>query len=288
MQSVIVAYIPVLHEGYRRFFERHPDAKELYLFGSDVIASYEHLVKDIRRIDPKLIQQSLTAWNRFERVVILDADAITRVQDMRTPLIVSDDDVTAELVTKYFSHHLVERDTIFLRWDKMKSIEPTKITPDVEMSTDEFDREMMEIAKAEGEKSRDWWRRIGALAVRDGKILLRAHNIYTPSDQIAYDEGDPRSNFKAGQHIESSLALHAEAGLVAHAAKEGIRLAGANVYSDTFPCPSCAKQLAYSGIKKLYYRNGYSVLDGERILRSQGVQIIFVKPDIDRPSADQI
>jgi dCMP deaminase len=107
-----------------------------------------------------------------------------------------------------------------------------------------------------------------------------------PSDQIANDEGDPRGNFKAGQHLESSLALHAEASIVAQAAKSGISLEGADIYVDTFPCPPCAKQLAYSGIKTLCYRNGYAVLDGERILKSQGVKIIFVPSD--NPSADRI
>ncbi len=276
MQSVIVAYIPVLHDGYRRFFERHPETKELYLFGQEVIASYEQLIKDIRKLDPKLIQQAITAWDIFDRVYILDSAIIQKLQQNKTPLIVSDDDLTNELIIKYFRDQPVEHDTIFLRWDKKTSVEPVKISPDVIMSESDFDREIMAVAQAEGKKSRDWWRRIGAIAIKDGKIILRAHNIYIPSEQIAYDEGDPRGNFKSGLHLESSLALHAEAWLVAQAAKEGISLAGADIYADTFPCPPCAKQLAYAGIRRLYYRHGYNVLDGERILKSRGVQIIFV------------
>jgi dCMP deaminase len=136
---------------------------------------------------------------------------------------------------------------------------------------------MMEAALEEAKRGKDWWRRIGALIVKDGKVIFQGHNVYVPSDQSANDEGDPRGNFKAGQYLESSLALHAEAGLVAQAAKEGVSLKGTEVYCDTFPCPPCAKQLAYAGISKLYYRNGYAVLDGERILKSQGVEIVFVK-----------
>jgi dCMP deaminase len=285
MQPVIVAYIPVLHDGYRRLFERHPEAKELYVFGSDVIASYEHLVKDIRKLDPELVRRSIEAWGRFEHVTILDERTIEELQKTKTPLILSDDDLTTELVQKFFGGNPIEKDTIFLRWDKKTSIEPMQISPDVEISEAEFDKEMIAVANEEGAKSRDWWRRIGALAVRNGKILLRAHNIYTPSDQTAYDEGDPRGNFKTGVQLESSLALHAEAGLIAQAAKAGMSLNGADVYAETFPCPPCAKQLAYSGIKKLYYRTGYKVLDGERILKSQGVKIIFVNPASDNSSA---
>jgi len=277
MESVIVAYIPVLHEGYRRLFERHPETKELCLFGDDVIASYEHLVKDIRKLDPKLVQKAIESWGMFERVTILDQTRIQALQADKTPIIASDDDLTHELMNTYLNQNPVTFDTIFLRWDKKKSIEPIKVSPDVEMSENDFDREMMQLASNEGTLAKDWWRRIGALAVKDGNILFKAHNIYVPSDQIANDEGDPRGNFSSGQHLESSLAFHAEASIVAQAANAGISLNGADVYCDTFPCPPCAKQLAYAGIKKLFYRNGYAVLDGERILKSQGVKIIFVK-----------
>lgn len=276
MPSVIVCYIPVLHEGYRKLFERHPDATELAIFGKETIASFEHLVKDIRKLDPELIKKSIESWGRFDRVRILDERTIKEFQDAKTALIVSDDDLTTELVHTHFGHNPITKDTIFLRWDKKTSVEPMKVSPDIEVSESEFDRMMIEAAAEEGQKSPDWWRRIGAIAVKDGKILFQTHSTYVPSDQTAYDEGDPRGNFKSGVNLESSLALHAEAGIIAMAAKEGVSLKGADVYSETFPCPPCAKQLAYSGVKRLFYRTGYNVLDGERILKSQGVEIIFV------------
>jgi dCMP deaminase len=277
MSKSIVCYIPVLHEGYRRLFERHPDARELYVFGSDVIASYEHLIKDIRKLDPELVKKSIEAWGIFDRVTILDQGSIQTLQNEKAPLIISDDDLSTELVQKYFTDNPVEIDTIFLRWDKKKSIEPQQVSPDMTVSESEFDKKMIDLALNEATKSKDWWRRIGAAVIKDGKVLLIGHNIYVPSDQTSNDQGDPRSNFKAGQHLESSLALHAEAGLVAQAAKKGISLDGTDLYCDTFPCPPCAKQIAYSGIRRVFYRNGYAVLDGESILKSQGVQIIYIK-----------
>lgn len=277
MHPVFACYIPVLHEGYRKFFERHPNANELFLFDENAIAGFEHLVKDIRRLPIGLMKKSIEAWERFERVAILDQNAIEKLQKANTPLIISDDDISTELAKKYFSDNPIEADTIFLRWDKKKSIAPARISPDVEISEDAFDEKMMALAEAEGARAKDWWRRIGAIAVKDGKILFSAKNIYVPSDQIANAEGDPRGNFTSGEHLESSLALHSEAGIVAEAAKTGVSLNGADIYCTTFPCPPCAKQLAYAGIKRLYYRNGYAVLDGERILISRGVEIIFVK-----------
>lgn len=273
--KVLIAYIPILHEGYNQLFKNHPDVESLYIFGEEVIGEFEHLIKDIRKISPELIKKAVASWDIFKKVEILDKKSIKKLQ--QTPIVISDDDITHELVEKYFPKNPVEKDTIFLRWDKKTSITPEQVSPNVKISGKEFDKKMMALAKVEGEKAKDWWRRIGALAVKNGKIIYKKHNEYVPSDQIANDEGDPRSNFKSGIHLESSLALHAEAGIVAWAAKEGISLKGTDIYTENFPCPPCAKQLAYSGIRRLYYRTGYKVLDGERILKSQGVEIVFVE-----------
>lgn len=279
MNKVLVAYIPVLHEGYRKFFEKHADVRTLYIFGADVIASFEHLVKDIRKLPPEFTKKAIDSWGIFDKVELLTAESIAKLAENKTPLVVSDDDLTRELIEKYFKNNPVQEDTIFLRWDKRTSVEPVQISPDVSVSSEEFDKKMINLTIEEGKKAKDWWRRIGALIVKDDKIVHQIHNNYLPSDQTPYDAGDPRANFKSGIHIESSLALHAEAGLVAWAAKEGFSMKGADVYTENFPCPPCAKQLAYSGIRRLYYRTGYKVLDGESILKGQGVEIVFVDMD---------
>jgi dCMP deaminase len=277
LDKVLISYIPVLHEGYLQLFKNHTDTKSLFLFGMDVVGEFAHLDRDIRRIDPVLVKKAIEAWNIFDTVEILTKDKIEELAKNKTPLVVSDDDLTQELVEKYFKNNPVEKDTIFLRWDKKTSIIEGQVNPDHTISRDEFDRKMIEACNEEAKKSKDWWRRIGVILVKEGKVIHQLHNSYVPSDQIANVEGDPRGNFKSGIHLESSLALHAEAGIVAWAAKEGISLKGTTVYAETFPCPPCAKQLAYAGISKLYYRTGYKVLDAERILKSQGVEIIFVE-----------
>jgi dCMP deaminase len=275
--KALIAYIPVLHEGYLQLFKNHPDAKTLYIFGMDVVGEFAHLDRDIRRIDPEFVKKAVEAWNIFTDVEILTPEKIKELADAKTPLVVSDDDLTQELIVKYFVNNPVEKDTIFLRWDKKTSIVEAAVDPAGKVSSEEFDRKMIALCKDEAKKSKDWWRRIGVIVIKDGKIIREEHNRYVPSDQIANAEGDPRGNFKSGIHLESSLALHAEASIVAWAAHEGISLKGTTIYAETFPCPPCAKQLAYAGISKLYYRTGYKVLDAQRILESQGVEIFFVE-----------
>jgi len=48
------------------------------------------------------------------------------------------------------------------------------------------------------------------------------------------------------------------------------------MYVTHFPCPVCAKLIALSGIKKIIYSKGSSVFDGERVMKSRGVEIIKI------------
>ena len=94
---------------------------------------------------------------------------------------------------------------------------------------------------------------------------------------MPYVNGDPRNNFHKGDHIEISTAIHAEAQMIAEAARKGVSLEGADMYVTVFPCPPCAKLIAFSGIKNLYCGGGYGVLDGEAVLKSKDVKIFFVE-----------
>ena len=48
------------------------------------------------------------------------------------------------------------------------------------------------------------------------------------------------------------------------------------MYVTDFPCPPCAKLIAGAGVAKLYYRDGYAVLDGQDVLDVAGVEIVQV------------
>ena len=80
-----------------------------------------------------------------------------------------------------------------------------------------------------------------AVAVRNGGLLATGYNVHLPTEYSPYVDGDPRSESSAGEHINSSTALHAEASLIAHAAKTGLSLEGADLFVSTFPCPQCAR-----------------------------------------------
>ena len=282
--KIIVAYVPVLHEGYKRLFEKHPDATQLFLLGEKITSGFRQLSKDIRALKPELIKKSIEAWGRFEKVEIIDEDGLAGlVQKTNGEIIMPDEDVMHELAEKYISNGeksgaaaKITFDSIFLRWDKHSSFKNNPIEADQKTSIKDSDRKIISLLRTEADKSSDFWRQIGAAIVKDGKIISMTHNRSVPVEGLNYTEGDPRSDFHKGVNVELSLFFHCEAALIAEAAKKGISLDGAELFVTTFPCPPCAKLVAYSGIKKIYYSDGYGTLDGERVLKSQGVEIIFI------------
>ena len=134
----------------------------------------------------------------------------------------------------------------------------------------------MPAAELEANRSIDWWRQVGA-AIRfaDGTVAS-ACNEHLPHELSPYAAGDPRSNFFKGVHLELSTAVHAEARLIADAARHGTPTEGATLYVTDFPCPPCAKLIAGAGIAKLFYRTGYAVLDGNDVLADAAVEIAHI------------
>jgi dCMP deaminase len=279
-RQILLAYVPVIHEGYRRFFEKYPKA-ELYVLASDVLNEIEFLGKgkDVRALSPGNAVMLLRSAKTCTKVDLADAAFFKKLASVDEPvqIIANRDDVIEDILTKYLPGREIIWDSVFLRWDKKNTTAENVIAPDRKTTAEKFHQEIMASVEEEALKSPDWWRRNSALIIKDGKVVVHKFNSYVPDEHQADYEGDPRAEFHKGVNLELSLAMHAEAWCVAEAARDGIKLEGTEMYCTTFPCPPCAKQIAFAGIKKLYYSKGYAVLDGERILKDKGVEIIFVE-----------
>jgi dCMP deaminase len=274
MSSVAIAYVPVLHEGYRRFIEAHAAGRSLYLIGAELHGDYRPLAKDIRALDPELVARAIAAWGVCADVSVLDVAAAERLAQEAPTITFPAEDVSYRVVERFFARCEVRYDTVFLRWDKTRTSalrEPAAVAEGCE--DDEGLAQIVAAAHEQAAQSADWWRRVGA-AIRfaDGAIAA-AVNEHKPHRQSPYAVGDPRTNFFKGVGLELSTAEHAEARLIARAAREGISTDGAVMYVTDFPCPPCAKLIAGAGIARLYFRDGYAVLDGEDVLQAAGVEV---------------
>jgi len=255
----------VLHSGYLEFLDRHADAAPPLVLGASFVADFPVLRKEIRALPP-------------ERAAALVGGVVVEREDLpgvvTGDLVVPDEEIMRDLVARYGLKATFER--TFLRWDRSWSLagRPAEFAGTV--SAAEVDRRFAGLASSEAARSSDWWRQVGAVAVRDGVVLGQAHNEHKPTEYAPYLDGDPRNDFSRGVRIDLSTALHAEAGVVARAAADGVPLRGADLYVTTFPCPGCARLVAAAGFARCWFLDPYAVLHGDEILRAGGVALIRV------------
>lgn len=280
-RTALVAYVPVLHAGYLEMIERVFPAT-IFLVDDELLVAlpdefdYVKRKDAIRALPTEVVRKMLEATN-FMPVERL-SEHIGTIIDSYDRIVMPDEDVS-----RYFAEHLfggrkVKFESIFLRWDRraVAKQEDAAVVADVVVSDEELDRLFITQAEAEAPRSFDWWRQVGAVLVKDGTVLFASHNHHTPHPQAPNAFGDPRSLFKRGVRIECSSAEHAEADIIAEAARLGISLKGASLYVSAFPCPGCARLIAHSGIKRCAFSGGYSVLHGADDLRRAGVQLIYI------------
>lgn len=272
----LILYIPVIHKGYLDFLNKIQEKISLvYIIDETFLEELSEIKPDIAAIDANTVKNLLDKLG-FKNVLILSRDNIKQLENKE--LILIQDEISRNLCDKYLKKEKVEWKSVFLRWDKDKilSEQPFK---DIPISEDSFDVEMMKEAYKEARKSSEWWRRIGAILVKNKEILFRAYNKDLPSDYTPYQVGEVRDFFKPGERQDLASTIHAEQKIIAEGAKKGISLEGTSLYTTVFPCPVCAKLIAFAGIKNLYFGEGGSNFDAKKVLESADVKITYIKCD---------
>jgi dCMP deaminase len=266
----LLLYLPVLHAGYQALLDRYPDA-EVLLLGSGFAERFPVLRKEIRALAAEQAAAYLGALGRRVRVVRPETlgDALGS-----GPVVAPDEELLRDVLAGHPGPVRFER--TFLRWDRPKSLDPEPVEGTPSIGIEALDEALIGLLHTEAGRSSDWWRQVGAVAARDGAILYSAHNAHQPSEYSPYLDGDPRNDFSRGMRIDLSTALHAEAGVVAKAAADGVALRGADLYVTTFPCPGCARLVAAAGFARCYFLDPYAVLHGDHVLRAAGVALIRV------------
>ena len=92
---------------------------------------------------------------------------------------------------------------------------------------------------------------VGAVIVRDKTILSTGYN--------GSIRGMPHCD-EIGHMIENThcvATVHAEANAIIQAAKNGVRIDGAEIYTTASPCWNCFKLIANAGIEAIYYGEFY-------------------------------
>jgi dCMP deaminase len=138
----------------------------------------------------------------------------------------------------------------------------------------------MEIAKIIALRSNCVGAQVGAIIVKDDRILSTGYN-GTPK---GYDNCcDVWGNQSYPEHYEWSkiYEIHAEQNAIIWAARKGMSIEGADIYTTMRPCAQCTKLIIGSGIKRIFFYNDYPKeyhlnKDLESFLSANKVEIIRV------------
>jgi dCMP deaminase len=281
----VLLYLPVVHAGHEALFTRHADTAEVLILGTGFRDQFKSLAKDIRALPPERAAQFLRVMLPGTPVRVIEPADLPSAVTAET-LVLPDEDITRNLAAE---HHLGDgRDLVFdqtfLRWDREWSQGRRPAEFDGTVAVGELPGRLTGYAMKLAGNSSDWWRQVGAIAWRGEEILGAAWNHHGPTEYAPYTDGDPRDGFSRGVRPDLSTAIHAEASVIAQAARAGRALNGADLYVTTFPCPACARLIAESGLRRCYFTGPYSLLDGDKVLHAAGVELLWVPPDPANPA----
>ena len=155
----------------------------------------------------------------------------------------------------------------------------------------------MLIAKIVSTRSTCNSRPTGAVIVKENHILSTGYNGAMPGAPHCSDQPDWEGRpfcFRRAHGVPDidkynfCKASHAEANAIAQAAKYGIAIDGATLYTTLAPCDVCLKLVATSRIRGVYYEHAYESSTPQRdafwhqAVREAGLEIyeqLIISPD---------
>jgi len=123
----------------------------------------------------------------------------------------------------------------------------------------DWDSYFMEIATIVSKRSTCTRRSVGALIVKNKRILATGYNGAPTGLRHCMDLGCMRERLKvaSGERHELCRGLHAEQNAIIQAAYHGVSINDAQLYSTHLPCSICIKMVINAGIGTVYYLDGY-------------------------------
>ena len=149
-----------------------------------------------------------------------------------------------------------------IRQMKSLGITTLSIKPTNKINTSKFEIKLFEAQK----KSNCNLRKVGALLIRQGKIIIEGYSGYGDcnrcSKYIAYKKG--------GGNLSKNIMcdyLHAEAVVLEKAER------GDDILITDSPCQKCAELIVSKGIRRVVYVNEYYDLKPIKYLRKNGIKV---------------
>ena len=136
----------------------------------------------------------------------------------------------------------------------------------------------MDIAQLVAKRSTCLRRQVGAVVVKDKRVLSTGYNGAPMNVAHCRVTGCMREQMKipSGERHELCRGIHAEQNAIIQAAYHGVSINQAALYCTNLPCSICAKMIINAGIRTIYYLSGYADAMSEEMLKEAGVDVLKI------------
>ena len=122
----------------------------------------------------------------------------------------------------------------------------------------DWDSYYMGIAFAVREKANCTGNRVGAIIVKNNRVISTGYNGVPEGMPNCLEGGclrcsNPNGQFATGTGYDLCICVHAEQNALLSAARFGISVEGATIYTTMQPCFGCAKELVQAHVEKVVY-----------------------------------
>ncbi|MDP3791220.1 MAG: cytidine/deoxycytidylate deaminase family protein [Candidatus Omnitrophota bacterium] len=142
-----------------------------------------------------------------------------------------------------------------------------------------WDEYFLGIADLVSKRSTCLRRKVGAVLVKDKRILATGYNGAPREIAHCSETGCIREKLKipSGERHELCRGLHGEQNSFLQAALHGTSLKGATLYCTTQPCIICAKMIINAGIREVIIKGDYPDKMARKFLDEAKVKVRVVK-----------
>ena len=137
----------------------------------------------------------------------------------------------------------------------------------------EWDDYFMDIVDIVKNRSTCLRRQVGAIIVKDHRILSTGYNGAPSGCRHCAEIGCLRESMKipSGERHELCRASHAEQNAIVQAAKYGVSIDEGTIYVTAQPCVICSKLIINAGIRRVVYSGDYPDHLSIQLLTEAGV-----------------
>ena len=140
-----------------------------------------------------------------------------------------------------------------------------------------WDEYFVQIAREVAKRSTCLRRHVGAVIVKDKRILSTGYNGAPTGFPHCDETGCLREQLgiPSGERQEICRGLHAEQNAIIQAALHGVSVAGADIYTTHQPCITCAKMVINAGVKRVVFLESYPDGLARSFLGQGGVNLVL-------------